>query len=199
MSGKITQRDLVLEYFRDHPDEDVEHPQIVDWVVSEYKERTGRVFRDPDRQIRNLYSDGFLVKIKKGVYRYDPQSKKPLKDFTPKQKEEIMRLGKYRCATCGGGKCEGLELHIDHMRPRDKGGESVIENGQILCSAHNFKKKNYSQTETGKRMFMNLHKLAAKKNDEELRAFCKDVLGVFKKHGINGHIVWDDPKNSDHA
>ena len=67
-----SQLDLIMEYFKKNPRRDIKHPEIVDWVVSEYKKRTGKVFRDPDRGIRSLSQDGLLVKVSKGVYRYDP-------------------------------------------------------------------------------------------------------------------------------
>ncbi|WP_408648712.1 hypothetical protein [Tumidithrix elongata] len=37
------------------------------------------------------------------------------------------------------------------MKPKDMGGLATIENGQTLCSQHNFLKKNLRQTETGKK------------------------------------------------
>ncbi len=44
-----SQADLIMEYFRAHPNRDIEHPEIVDWATAEYLKRTGKVFRDPDR------------------------------------------------------------------------------------------------------------------------------------------------------
>ena len=43
------------------------------------------------------------------------------------------------------GKKDGVELHIDHIKPKDFGGEATIENGQTLCAQHNFIKKNLKQ------------------------------------------------------
>lgn len=175
-----------------HPNEDVKHQDVVDWATVEWKKRTGEVLRDPDRAIRNLYEEGFLKKVRKGVYRYDPEDveKRELEDFTPAQKEEILRRGNYRCAVCGKGREEGVELHIDHIKPKSLGGKATIENGQILCSEHNFRKKNYNQTESAKRMFMNLHKLANSLNDEKTKKFCEEILEVYEKHHVNGHIEW---------
>jgi len=44
----------------------------VDWATSEWLKRTGKVFRDPDRGIRKLYQNGYLIKINKGIYLYNP-------------------------------------------------------------------------------------------------------------------------------
>lgn len=69
-----TQADLIKQYFERNPNRDIPHPEIVDWAVAEYKRLTGEVFRDPDRAIRKLHQEGFLIKVRKGVYRYDPEA-----------------------------------------------------------------------------------------------------------------------------
>ncbi len=86
---KITQSEIVIEFFKSNPKRDIPHPEAVDWVVAEYMERTGKVFRDPDRQIRKLHQNGFLIKVKKGVYKYDPNfiQERDLEDFTAEQKK----------------------------------------------------------------------------------------------------------------
>ena len=194
MSGKITQRDIVLEYYRNHPNRDISHPEIVDWLNAEYPRRTGKVFRDPDRQIRSLHQEGMLIKISTGVYRYDPlhAMRRDLEDFTQAQKEFILKRDGYKCAVCGRGEKDGMTLHVDHIKPKDKGGRAIVENGQVLCSEHNFRKKNYNQTEIAKKLFINLHERSRGANDEKLVAFCQDILVVYKRHGVNGHIVWND-------
>ena len=188
----ITQAEIILEYFKQNPKRDIEHSEIVDWVVVEYKKRTNKVFRDPDRQIRKFHQEGFLIKVKKGVYRYEPNfvSQRKLEDFSSEQKKLILERDGYRCVICGKGKKEGEELHIDHIKPKDKGGKAIIENGQTLCATHNFKKKNYNQTETAKKMFIHLHKLAKTENDRKVKIFCEDILKTFEKHNINGHVKW---------
>jgi hypothetical protein len=192
MSEEIVQADLIMQYFKKNPNRNIKHPEIVDWVVAEYKKRTGKVFRDPDRAIRKLSQEGQLIKIKKGVYRYDPAFVKDrkLKDFTSEQKEAIFKRDGYKCVVCGRGRTDGVEIHADHIKPRDLGGESTIENGQTLCAQHNFQKKNYKQTETGKKMFIRLYELCKKSKDKKLQKFCSDVLTVYEQHNINCHIVW---------
>ena len=158
----VTQEELVKEYFIKNPNRDIHHKEIVPWLMQEYLKRTGNPFADPDRQIRSLGQSGFLIKVKKGVYRYEPDSvnKRELEDFTQKQKEEIMKRDGYKCVICGKGKAEGVDLHVDHIKPKDLGGKAVLENGQTLCAQHNFIKKNFKQTETGKKMFIRLYELS---------------------------------------
>lgn len=188
-----SQLELLMEYFEKNPNRDVSHPEIVDWATDEWLKRTGSVFRDPDRGIRRLHQDGFLIKVKKGVYRYNPDGVKQrnLEDFSAAQKAEILKRDDYKCVICGRGKKDGVDLHIDHIKPKDFGGEATIENGQTLCSQHNFIKKNLKQTETGKKMFIRLYELAKNENNKELKKFCTDVLETYEKHDINGHIVWE--------
>lgn len=186
------QKDLIVEFFRKNPNRDIKHPEVVDWVVATYKKRTGNVFRDPDRAIRHLAQSGFLIKIAKGIYRYDPETvkKRELYDFTAAQKKAILERDGYKCVVCGRGIKDGVELHVDHIKPKDRGGEATIENGQVLCGQHNYQKKMLNQTETGKKMFIRLYDLAKAEKNEELMKFCAEVLQTYEKHNINGHIEW---------
>ncbi len=185
-------RDLIIEYFKAYPKQDMPHGPVVDWVETRYKRLYGKKPRDTWRSIRNLHELGFLIKVKKGIYRYDPDAVKnrELDNFTPEQKEKILKRDGYKCVVCGKGKKDGVELHIDHIKPKYLGGKSTIENGQALCAKHNFIKKNLKQTETGKKMFIRLYELAKKEKNEELKRFCADILGTYEKYNINGHIAW---------
>jgi len=185
-------RDLLIEYFKAHPNEDMPHGPVVDWVEMRYKRLYNKKPRDTWRSIRNLHEIGFLIKVKKGIYRYDPKAVKEreLEDFTPEQKANILKRDGYKCVVCGRGIKEGVELQVDHIKPKYLGGKSVIENGQTLCAQHNFIKKTLNQTETGKKMFIRLYELAKSENNEELKKFCADILETYEKHNINGHIVW---------
>jgi hypothetical protein len=192
MTKKITQTELVMEYFMTHLNRDIEHPEVVDWLTKEYQERTGGIFRDPDRAIRKLAQAGKLIKIRKGVYKYDPDliTNPELEDFTPAQREQIFKRDNYRCVICGKGQLDGIEIQVDHIKPKDLGGKATIENGQTLCATHNFRKKNLKQTETGKKMFIRLYELSDSVEDHEMRDFCRNILDVFEEHNINDHVKW---------
>ena len=191
MAGK-TVSELIMDYFYAHPNEDLTHGPVVDWVTEQWLKTHSKPPRDPWRATRLLHQKGFLIKVRKGVYRYDPAAvtQRELEDFTPEQKEEIFRRDNYRCVICGRGPHNGYEIHADHIRPKDLGGKADISNGQTLCSIHNFRKKNYKQTETGKKMFIRLYDLAKNLGDEETMRFCEDVLETYEKHHINDHIEW---------
>lgn len=185
-------KDLLIEYFKAHPKQNLTHGPVVDWVEARYLKIFNKKPRDTWRSIRSLYETGFLTKVEKGIYRYDPDTLNQieLEDFTQEQKEIILKNDDYKCVRCGKGIKEGVELHVDHIKPKSLGGKAVIENGQTLCAQHNFIKKHLNQTETGKKMFIHLYDLAKSENNKELIKFCSDILEVYEKNNINGHIIW---------
>jgi len=182
--------DLIMEYFQKHPKKELEHGPVVDWVEEQYKKLYGKKPRDTWRAIRRLYQEGILIKVQKGVYKYDPDliKNKELYEFPPNIKEAIFRRDNYKCVVCGRGREDGVEIHADHKIPLDKGGTNTIDNGQTLCSEHNLLKKNYSQTEFGKRFLIKLYKEAIQKNDKRIIKFCKEIFDVYDKYGVNSHI-----------
>jgi len=188
--------DLIIEYFKQHPNKDLPHGPVVDWVEDQYKRIYNKKPRDTWRAIRKLHQEGFLIKVKKGVYRYDPSyvNKKEIEDFSPELKKMIFERDGYKCVICGRTANEGYELHVDHILPKDKGGKASLENGQTLCSICNFRKKNYNQTESGKKMFIRLWETSKRIGDKETQKFCEDILTTYEKYNINGHIEWKKDK-----
>ena len=187
-----SQMDLIFSYYQERPGRAIQHPEVVDWAVAEWHRLTGKVFRDPDRAIRKLHELGRLQKLEQGVYRYDPELDTEYlpNEFSDEQKAYVLHRDDYKCVICGAGRESGTSLHVDHVKPRSKGGRATIENGQTLCSMHNMRKKNLGQTETGKKMFIRLLEAARSSGDHELATFIVDVLRTYEAHGVNSHIVW---------
>ncbi len=158
----------------------------MDWAYTEYKKNTGNVLRDPDRAIRKLHQEGVLIKVKKGIYRYDPGSVGNINvaNFSQSVKDQIFLKDGYKCVICGKGKDDGVDIHADHIKPRDKGGESTLINGQTLCAQHNFQKKNYNSYEFGLKMFKKLKKIATAENDTQMINFCNEVIALYEKYGF---------------
>lgn len=182
--------DLIMEYFMNHPKQDLPHGPVVDWVTEEYLKNNPNSPRDPWRAIRKLHQEGKLIKIRKGVYQYDPDYTKKVElfDFSPEIKKKIFKRDNYRCVICGRGREDGVEICADHKIPKDKGGTNTVDNGQTLCTEHNLIKKNYSQTEAGKRYFIKLYETAVKNEDLKIIKFCKDVFDIYNSHKINNHV-----------
>ena len=192
MSKSISE--LVMEYFKAHPKQDLQHGPVVDWVEEQYMQLTGNKPRDTWRAIRKLHQEGKLIKVEKGVYRYDPDfvHSEELLDFPEDVKQAIFRRDKYQCIVCGLGRKDGVEICADHILPKDKGGSNTLENGQTLCTQHNLIKKNYSQTEAGKRYFIKMYETAIKNDDKKMIEFCKQVFDAYNHHKINSHIPRPD-------
>jgi len=190
---EVSQEEILKEYFLQNPKKPIAHYNSVKWSMKEYKKRTGKVFADPDRGIRKLHQNGFLIKESKGVYRYDPDfvKQRDLEDFKPEIKKQIFERDNYKCIACGKGKAEGMEIQADHILPKDKGGKATLENGQTLCSKHNFLKKNFNQTEFAKRIFIKLYNASKSCNNKEMTEFSAEVLKAFEEYGIDDQIKWE--------
>jgi len=196
--SKKTIADLVIEFFQKHPKKDLEHGPVVDWVEKQYLKLYGKKPRDTWRQIRKFYQEGKLIKVKKGIYRYDPDliRKVDLWEFSSKQKEEIFKRDNYKCVNCGRGRKDGIELCADHILPKDKGGTNTVDNGQTLCMECNLIKKNYSQSEAGKRFVIKLYKKAVATNDQKMIKFCKEIFDTYNKYKVNSHIQRPNSKEN---
>jgi len=56
----------------------------------------------------------------------------------------VLQRDRFTCCACGASPALslGVELHVDHIVPWSKGGETVLENLQTLCSVCNLGKSN---------------------------------------------------------
>ena len=56
----------------------------------------------------------------------------------------VLQRDRFTCCACGASPAltPGVELHVDHVVPWSKGGETVLENLQTLCSVCNLGKSN---------------------------------------------------------
>ena len=183
-------RELIVQYFRDHAGREIQHGPVVDWVSREYLRDHPNPPRDPWRVIRQLHQEGMLKNVRKGVYKYDPDhgDEVQLWDFSPEAKQAALERDSYCCVVCGRGREHGVELVVDHIKPKDRGGDNSIENAQTLCAQHNLLKKNYSATEAGKRYFVKMYQAAVRQGDSKMVKFCIAVFDVYDEFHINRHI-----------
>ncbi|MDE0009963.1 MAG: HNH endonuclease [Candidatus Poribacteria bacterium] len=189
--------DFILEFFMKHPGEEFEPSDVVDWVTPRYEKERGKTPRDVPRAIRRLAQKGRLTKVRYGIYKYDRthDHEVELQDFSEADKQAIFERDNYRCVVCGLSEEDGVKIAADHKIPIDRGGTNDIENGQTLCYQHNSIKKNYSQTEAGKRYFIKIYETAVKNEDEKMIAFCESVFDAYDKHNMNGHIPRPDTED----
>jgi hypothetical protein len=62
--------------------------------------------------------------------------------ISDKLRYQVLKRDNFKCCACGASpaKDPSIELHIDHIIPWSKGGKTVIENLQTLCSRCNLGK-----------------------------------------------------------
>jgi hypothetical protein len=55
---------------------------------------------------------------------------------------EILRRDGFRCKLCGASATDGVALHVDHVTPVSRGGQTTRQNLQTLCEPCNLGKSN---------------------------------------------------------
>jgi hypothetical protein len=75
---------------------------------------------------------------------FKPPSKKTPRNVNVKLRFTVFQTDNFRCRSCGASpaKTPEIELHVDHIIPWSKGGETEFRNLQTLCSKCNFGKSN---------------------------------------------------------
>ena len=186
------QAGIAFEYFLDRPDVNVQHDDVVPWIEGMCHKRLGTNCKDPDRAIRKLHDMGLLIKVGKGIYRFEPNAiaSHILEDFDESMKEAVKKRDNWRCVVCGLGEKDGVELQVDHITPRSKGGQATVDNAQTLCGSHNYRKNKLGQLEFGADMFRRLRKNAKAVSDayadsDAVIKFCDEVLELYKKFGYD--------------
>lgn len=170
---------IIKKYFDNHPNQDIPHDDVVDYVFKYFPKA-----RDPWRAVRKLYEEGYLIQVRKGVYRREPGYKGVISEepFPPKVKKAIFKRDNYRCVVCGNGLHNGYDIHADHITPRSKGGKSTINNGQTLCSEHNLMKKNYGTTDFLRKYSTKMLRRAKRLKDKKVEKMFKEILAVLEKY-----------------
>ncbi len=71
-------------------------------------------------------------------------TKKTTRNINLKIRFTVLQRDKFRCCSCGASPAKNpeIELHVDHIVPWSKGGETDILNLQTLCSKCNLGKSN---------------------------------------------------------
>ena len=65
-----------------------------------------------------------------------------IRRISDKLRYQVLKRDNFKCCACGASpaKNPAVELHIDHIIPWSKGGETTIDNLQTLCSKCNLGK-----------------------------------------------------------
>lgn len=183
--GRVT-----LDFYLDRPNQEIEHDDAVDAIVGAVWKRLKKNCKDPDREIRKLHELGILQKIRKGVYKLDPLAiySRSNEEFSVETKQAAMERDGFRCRFCGMGSENGVDLQVDHIKPRKFGGTDQLDNAQVLCGFHHNLKKTQNAVLTGRAYFEKMRETAKKHRNnnpenEKLITFCDEVLQVYDRFG----------------
>lgn len=110
----------------------------------EFKQKYQAMYEDPKNTIADIIDCIFkeieipvtFNDIKSMVHDYYKNKRKSL---SRKKRVQIMERDGYTCSLCGR-KPPDVELHVDHIVPRSKGGLDDDRNLQTLCSDCNYGK-----------------------------------------------------------
>ena len=112
-----------------------------------YNQHGKRTDLDPaalELEVQRLMGDDDVTK-KSGIYEYlltGDEKKLSIRAFDRRDRLAAYERQLHKCAGCG--KIFAFEeMHGDHIKPWSKGGKTVPENCQMLCTMCNLRKSNY--------------------------------------------------------
>ncbi len=171
---------IAKSFFEANPNREITQQEVTSHIRSIRPDA-----QDPWRTVRKLYQEGWLIKVRKGVYQRIPGYAGQAADehFTPAVREEIYRRDHSRCIVCGNGPHNGHEIHADHIRPRQLGGPSTVENGQTLCSEHNLLKKTYGTYDFYAHLVSRLEQEARSADDARHAEMLAKIQSILRDYG----------------
>jgi diadenosine tetraphosphate (Ap4A) HIT family hydrolase len=119
----------------------------------------------------------YVVKRGLSIGDYRLLDKDPLPDSLYYR---VLKESGGRCALCGATK-KDRPLHVDHIKPRSKGGKTVYENLQTLCSKCNLSKGNKDGTD---------FRIPIKSDIEPDCRFCPDNLQRLHRKVEDHDSLW---------
>ena len=111
---------------------------------------TGKVYHKP-KGGNEICLGEFVNGVQKSVTacetvtsKNSPQVHKTKREVSLQLRYKVLKRDNFKCCFCGASpaKNPAVELHIDHIIPWSKGGETLEENLQTLCSECNLGKSN---------------------------------------------------------
>lgn len=115
---------------------------FINWVNADKNEQNS-VSNDSGKHQASEKSIQQYVPEEAYINTKPPQSiHSTTRDINLRLRFVVMQRDNFKCRFCGASpaKDPSVELHVDHIKPWAKGGETVIENLQTLCSKCNLGK-----------------------------------------------------------
>ena len=99
-------------------------------------------YKSSGSMIELAQADAEPEKIVAGPNRQEPVPKERKRDIPLKLRLEVLKRDDFRCVYCGRSPAleAGVTLHLDHITPFSKGGNTESENLQTLCEKCNWGK-----------------------------------------------------------
>lgn len=91
----------------------------------------------------SVYNNRLVTEPEKSNMAQTNYKHKTKRDPSMSLRFEVLKRDLFKCCACGASpaKDASVELHIDHIIPWTKGGETIAENLQTLCSKCNLGKR----------------------------------------------------------
>ena len=139
-----------------------------------------------DQEIKNLIDicntklEEYIDKRGSNIWQHRSKSRGPISGSI---KYEVLKRAHFRCELCG---CMDSEkaLEVDHIVPKNLGGEDSINNYQALCYSCNAMKRDHDSTD-----FRDLDKLYAHKEQDCI--FCKMEKGRILEENNLAYLIYD--------
>ena len=92
--------------------------------------------------IENVQTNDKEIINKKNIFNSVENKHKTSRNINTRLRFKVLQRDNFKCCACGASpaKDPSVVLHVDHIVPWAKGGETVIENLQTLCSKCNLGK-----------------------------------------------------------
>lgn len=90
----------------------------------------------PDANEENLIEENIVESANKTEIIYKHKTKRQPSE---RLKVQVLMRDGNKCRLCGIT-VTGENIHFDHIKPWSRGGETVLENMQVLCALHNLAK-----------------------------------------------------------
>ncbi|MGY1697362.1 HNH endonuclease [Geodermatophilus sp. SYSU D00814] len=127
-------------------------PTMAEWI--DRAERVlGKANVHTQRRLRDVRDFFIVTTHKQGsdwVYKLERRKPEAAADagakISPRLQAEVFTVKGRFCQMCGLGPADGVKLQIDHIIPRDWGGETTLENLEPLCVAHNHGKQAFFES-----------------------------------------------------
>lgn len=88
--------------------------------------------------LKEFYNQTVELKSQRQTRQY--QIKLERAKMTDSLRYDILKRDKFRCQICGSCAQDGVKLHVDHIIPVSKGGQTIASNLRVLCDRCNMGK-----------------------------------------------------------